>query len=86
MSTTKKTSPITTSTNSLFESILANEAHQATELECQKHANRVGLLFKVLYNRELTTLRNEFESRLSTLIQDVANSIDNELRSTKKDD
>lgn len=86
MTTTKKTTPTQISTNSLFESILANEVHQATELECQKHANRVGLLFKVLYNRELTTLRNEFESRLSTLIQDVANSIDNELCSTQKDD
>lgn len=85
MTTTKKTTPTSTSTNSLFDSILANEAHQAIELECQKHANRVGLLFKVLFNRELTTLRTEFESRLSTLIQDVANSIDNELCSTKKD-
>lgn len=70
---------------SLFDSILANESQSAIDLECQKHANRVGLLFKVLYNRELFTLRNEFETRLSQLVQDVASNIDNELSKTKED-
>lgn len=69
---------------SLFDSILANEAQTAIDLECQKYANRVGLLFKVLYSRDMFTLRTEFEKRLSQLVQDVANSIDNELSATEK--
>lgn len=70
---------------SLFDSILANESQTAIDLECQKYANRVGLLFKVLYNRNLSMLRNEFENRLSQLIQDVANNIDNELSKAQED-
>ena len=70
---------------SLFKSIVDNEALQAKELECQRLANRVGLIKKILVNRNLDALSWEFDSKLNELIEDFANRIDNELYSTQKD-
>lgn len=75
----------TSAKNSLFDSILANEKQSGIDMKCQTHANRVGILLKVLYNRDLKELRTAFEVNLEQLCRDVANNIDNELSKTKED-
>lgn len=70
---------------SLFKSIVDNEIRQQSEIDCQKLANRVGLIKKVLVNRSLDALSWEFDSKINDIIQDFANRIDNGLYSTEKD-
>lgn len=70
---------------SLFDSILGTEAQHAIDAEVSKYANRVGVILKILYARELSVLREEFLARLSDLVKTTANSIDNELSKTKED-
>lgn len=70
---------------SLFKSIVDNEMLHAKEIECQRLANRVGVIKKILVNRNLDVLSWEFDSKLNDIIEDFANRIDNELYSTKKD-
>ena len=69
---------------SLFNSICATESMALVDAEISKHAQRVGFVLKVLYNRELTFIRDCFIGQLSTLIQDTCNEIDNELHKTEK--
>lgn len=70
---------------SLFDSILANENQVSIENEIHKQVSRVGLVFKVLYGRELSSLRSDFEKDLYQLIQAYCTMIDNELSPTEKD-
>lgn len=89
MKNTKKTT-CTPSTQvpertSLFKSIVDNEMLSRKEYDCQLLANRVGLIKKILVNRNLDALNWEFEQKIHDIIEDFANRIDNELYSTKKD-
>lgn len=68
---------------SLFDSIVDNEKLQEKELECQRLANRVGLIKKILINRDLFSLDLEFDQRLHELIKEFSIRIDDELYSTK---
>ena len=70
---------------SLFDSIIANEVNELNQYECVKYANRVGLLLKVMLNRDLTKIMCEFKDEVSTLVQKYSNIIDNELSKTKED-
>ena len=68
----------------LFNSILGAETQHLIEIDIQKHAGRVGMILKVLHSRKLDVLRDAFETRLTELIRDTANSIDNELSATEE--
>lgn len=70
--------------NSLFDSILGTEAQAVIESEIHKHAQRVGIILKVTYGRQLDTIRESFISELSRLVQTTANAIDNELSKTEE--
>ena len=52
-------------------------------MDAQLLANRVGLIKKILVNRNLDALNFEFDNKLHELIKDFANRIDDELHSTK---
>lgn len=69
---------------SLFDSIVDNEKLQEKEMECQRLANRVGLIKKILINRDMFSLNLEFDQRLHELIKEFAIRIDDELYSTKE--
>lgn len=68
---------------SLFNSIVDQENLQLVEYEIQKYAQRTGLILKVAYGRKLTAIARTFEERLTQLIKDTANAIDNELSKTE---
>lgn len=70
---------------SLFDSILGTESQHAIDAEINKYANRVGVILKILYARELNVMRDSFIARLTELVKDTANYIDNELSKTKED-
>ena len=90
MKENKKTQSVQTSisnkvSNSLFDSILARELQESNELECAKYANRVGLLCKVMLNRQLDALLSSFKDDVSKLVQEYSKTIDNELSKSEKD-
>lgn len=70
---------------SLFDSILGTEVQHAIDAEVSKYANRVGVVLKILYARELSVIRDSFIARLTELVKDTACSIDDELSKTKED-
>lgn len=74
----------TTTKTALFDSLLANENQQIKEARVHQFASRVGLVLKVMSNRDLTHLQFEFENALSKLVQDYCEKIDNELSSSKE--
>lgn len=84
---TDKKSPVTQDINqeknTLFSSIIAQEDFQKRENYIVSLTNRVGIVLKVLYNRDLSSLRIAFEDKLSALVQEYCNYIDDELSSQK---
>lgn len=70
---------------SLFNSIELQEHEQRKDTICQMHANRVGIVLKVLLNRDLKSTTDAFLSKLDQLVKDTCNDIDNELCKTETD-
>lgn len=70
---------------SLFDAIVDDENRQLSEFEIQKYCHRVGIVFKVLINRDKKVLRIQFEQEITDLVKKYLNIIDNELFETEKD-
>lgn len=83
MKTQKATQSMTANSDkvkvSLFNAIIDEESRQLSEFEVQKYCHRVGVIFKVLINRDKKALRMQFEQDITELVKKYANLVDNEL-------